>query len=101
MSKEKALQIGAKAFFKQRYPDKVKVYSIDKFSKEICNGPHVKSTEEIGEIKIYKIKKSSRLTLAFLKEYQTLVFSLVKSATSPRKPRRSRIGLRLRTNPYF
>ena len=62
MSKEKALQIGAKAFFKQRYPDKVKVYSIDKFSKEICNGPHVKSTEEIGEIKIYKIKKIGRDT---------------------------------------
>ena len=57
LSKEKALKIGARAFFKQRYPDKVKMYSIDTFSKEICNGPHVKSTEEIGEIEVYKIKK--------------------------------------------
>lgn len=62
LSKEKALKIGAKAFFKQRYPDKVKVYSIDKFSKEICSGPHVKSTKEIGEIKIYKIKKIGKDT---------------------------------------
>jgi len=60
-SKEKAIAEGAKAFFKVKYPDKVKVYSIgpstdseQTYSKEICNGPHVKNTSEIGKFKILK-----------------------------------------------
>jgi len=52
--KEKAL-----AFFKGKYPDKVKVYYIGNYSKEICGGPHVKRTGELGKFKILKEKSSS------------------------------------------
>lgn len=52
--KEEAIAEGAKAFFKVKYPDRVKVYSIGNWSKEICNGPHVKNTSEIGKFKILK-----------------------------------------------
>lgn len=45
---------GALAFFQARYPERVKVYSIADFSKEICAGPHVSFTGEIGGIKIVK-----------------------------------------------
>ncbi len=57
MPKEKAFDIGAKAFFKERYPEMVKVYFIGDYSKELCGGPHVKNTVEIGRIKIFKLKK--------------------------------------------
>ncbi|MDP3052586.1 MAG: alanine--tRNA ligase [bacterium] len=53
-TKEEAIAEGAKAFFKIKYPDKVKIYSIGDYSKEICNGPHVKNTSEIGKFKIIK-----------------------------------------------
>ncbi len=53
-SKEEAMAEGTKAFFKIKYPEKVKVYYIDDYSKEICNGPHVKNTSEIGKFKILK-----------------------------------------------
>ncbi len=59
MDKEKALKSGAKAFFKGKYGDKVKVYSIDSFSKEICAGPHVEKTGELGKFKITKEQSSS------------------------------------------
>lgn len=58
--KDRALKSGALAFFKETYPDKVSVYTIGKdqkqawYSKELCGGPHVKSTGEIGAIKITK-----------------------------------------------
>ena len=45
---------GALAFFKDKYPETVKVYSIGKFSKEVCGGPHVASSGEVGRIKIVK-----------------------------------------------
>ena len=38
----------------ERYPDKVTVYSVGDFSKEICTGPHVTHTGEIGTFKITK-----------------------------------------------
>lgn len=53
-TKEEAIAEGAKAFFKAKYPDRVKVYSIGNYSQEICNGPHVKNTAEIGQFKILK-----------------------------------------------
>lgn len=54
MPYEKAIKSGALAFFKERYPKIVKVYTIGNFSKEICAGPHVKHTGEIGKFKIIK-----------------------------------------------
>lgn len=65
MSKEKALKFGARAFFKEKYPDEVNVYSVGDpdltkaYSKEFCDGPHVKSTGEIGIFKIIKEESSS------------------------------------------
>jgi len=53
-TKNQALKSGALAFFKETYPDKVSVYSIGDFSKELCGGPHVSSTGEIGGVKITK-----------------------------------------------
>ncbi len=58
MPYEEAVKMGALAFFKERYPKIVKVYTISKgnevFSREICAGPHVKNT---GEIKGFHIIK--------------------------------------------
>jgi len=58
MSKDKAIADGAMAFFGQKYPDIVSVYTIGNktniFSKEICGGPHVTNTQELAKIKIVK-----------------------------------------------
>lgn len=59
ISLEEAKQKGAFAFFGDRYEEKVKVYSIGEFSKEVCGGPHVKRTGELGEFKIVKEQSSS------------------------------------------
>ncbi|OIO81631.1 alanine--tRNA ligase [Candidatus Pacearchaeota archaeon CG1_02_32_132] len=63
---QSALKSGAQAEFGHKYPDKVSVYTIlDKkeksgfFSKEICTGPHVKNTKEIGHFKIIKEESSA------------------------------------------
>lgn len=50
----KAQADGALAFFKARYPEVVSVYSVGDFSKEVCTGPHVLHTAEIGHFTIYK-----------------------------------------------
>lgn len=50
----KAMESGALAFFKEKYPDKVNVYSIGDFSKELCGGPHVDCTGKLGKFKIIK-----------------------------------------------
>lgn len=58
LPKEKALKLVPFAAFSERYGDIVKVYYIgpkdNPFSIEICNGPHVKNTKELGEFKITK-----------------------------------------------
>jgi alanyl-tRNA synthetase len=54
MSLKEALKSGALAFFKEKYPERVTVYTIGNFSKEICAGPHVKRTSELGKFKILK-----------------------------------------------
>ncbi|MCD6178204.1 alanine--tRNA ligase [bacterium] len=58
MSYEQAIKSGALAFFKEKYPPRVSVYSIGNFSKEICAGPHVKRTSELGHFKIIKEESS-------------------------------------------
>lgn len=55
--KNDALKIGAKSFFREKYPDMVKVYFVGDYSKEFCGGPHVSNTKEIGKIQIYKTEK--------------------------------------------
>jgi len=51
---EKALKSGAQAEFGAKYPEKVTVYSVGDYSKEICVGPHVNNTKELGKFKIQK-----------------------------------------------
>ena len=59
MSKEEALNSGAECMFIEKYPDEVTVYSIGNISKELCGGPHVKNTKELGHFKIKKEEASS------------------------------------------
>ncbi len=54
MKKEEALKSGAECMFIEKYPDIVTVYSIGEISKELCGGPHVKHTKELGHFKIVK-----------------------------------------------
>lgn len=55
MSLGEAKSSGALAFFGDRYDEKVKVYSIGDFSKEVCGGPHVSKLSEMGgHVKIKK-----------------------------------------------
>ena len=59
MSKEDAINSGAECMFIEKYPDRVTVYSIGDVSKELCGGPHVKNTSELGHFKIKKEEASS------------------------------------------
>jgi len=63
MSLEEAKKQGATGVFESRYGEKVKVYTIGEknnfVSKEICGGPHLKSTGELGHFKITKEESSS------------------------------------------
>ena len=59
MKKEDAVKSGAECMFIEKYPDIVTVYSIGDFSKELCGGPHVKNTNELGTFKIVKEEASS------------------------------------------
>lgn len=54
MPLEEAKKSGAIGLFENKYGDTVKVYTIGDFSKEICGGPHVKHTGELGHFKIKK-----------------------------------------------
>ena len=62
---EKAKEEGARALFTNKYGEDVKVYTIgrdpktDWFSKEVCGGPHVQHTAQIGDFKITKEQSSS------------------------------------------
>ena len=59
MKKEDAIKSGAECMFIEKYPDIVTVYEIGDVSKELCGGPHVKHTAEIGKFKIKKEEASS------------------------------------------
>jgi len=59
MSPEQAKKKGALGIFDKKYGDKISVYTIEDFSKEICAGPHVENTCELGHFKIKKEESSS------------------------------------------
>ncbi len=58
MSPTEAKKQGALGIFDKKYGDKVSVYTINGFSKEICAGPHVTNTCELGKFKITKQESS-------------------------------------------
>ena len=72
MSKEEAIKSGAECMFIEKYPDIVTVYSIGDVSKELCGGPHVSNTNELGRFKIKKEESSSsgirRIKAVLIKE---------------------------------
>ncbi len=72
MSKEEAIKSGAECMFIEKYPDIVTVYSIGTVSKELCGGPHVNNTKELGRFKIKKEESSSsgvrRIKAVLIKE---------------------------------
>ena len=72
MTLEEAKKSGAMGLFENKYGDKVKVYTIGDFSKEICGGPHVTHTGELGKFKIKKEEASSagvrRIKAVLIKE---------------------------------
>ena len=59
MDKTSAVNSGAECMFIEKYPDIVTVYTIGNISKELCGGPHVKNTSELGHFKIVKEEASS------------------------------------------
>jgi alanyl-tRNA synthetase len=59
MALDEAKNKGITGIFENKYGDKVKTYSIAEFSKEICGGPHIKRTSELGKFKITKEESSS------------------------------------------
>lgn len=59
MTVDQAKAAGAIGLFESKYGDRVKVYTMGNFSKEICGGPHAKRTGELGHFKIIKEQSSS------------------------------------------
>ncbi len=59
MSLEEAKEQGAVGVFDDKYGDRVKVYKVGGFSTELCAGPHVENTSELGKFKIKKEQSSS------------------------------------------
>ncbi|HPF86788.1 MAG TPA: alanine--tRNA ligase [Candidatus Limiplasma sp.] len=59
MTVDEAKAQGAIGLFASKYGEKVKVYTMGDFSKEICGGPHAENTAELGSFKIKKEESSS------------------------------------------
>jgi alanyl-tRNA synthetase len=59
MSASEAKKSGAIGLFESKYGEKVKVYTMGNFSKEICGGPHAAKTGELGSFSITKEESSS------------------------------------------
>jgi len=59
MAPEDAIKQGAQAEFGSKYPPKVTVYTIGDYSKDICMGPHVANTKDLGHFKIKKEESSA------------------------------------------
>ncbi len=69
MSLDEAIKSGALHFFAEKYGEKVKVYSIGSFSREICGGPHVTHTKDVGGVNIIKQEK---IGAGIIRVYATL-----------------------------
>lgn len=69
MSLSDAVKGGALHFFGERYGEKVKVYSMGNFSKEICGGPHVTNTGLVGHV---TINKQEKIGSGIIRIYATL-----------------------------
>ena len=59
MTVDEAKKAGAVGLFTAKYGEKVKVYTMGKYSKEICGGPHAARTGELGHFRIIKEQSSS------------------------------------------
>jgi alanyl-tRNA synthetase len=59
MPYDDAIKKGYRGAFKERYPGAVTCYNIGGYSREICRGPHVKNTKELGKFRIVKEESSS------------------------------------------
>ncbi len=59
MTVDQAKEAGATGIFESKYGEKVKVYTMGNFSKEICGGPHASNTGDLGEFEIQKEQSSS------------------------------------------
>ena len=59
MTLEEADKAGALHFFDKKYDEQVKVYSVGDFSREVCGGPHVNNTSELGHVRITKEQSAS------------------------------------------
>ena len=59
MTLEEARNTGAIALFGDKYDEIVKVYTVGDYSREVCGGPHVASTVELGHFRIVKEQSSS------------------------------------------
>jgi alanyl-tRNA synthetase len=59
MTLDQAKKRGAIALFGERYEERVKVYFVGDFSAEVCGGPHVEHTGELGTFRIVKEQSSS------------------------------------------
>lgn len=66
---KEAKKEGALAFFEGKYGEKVKVYSIGSFSREVCGGPHVSSTGKIGRV---RMKKQEKIGAGLLRVYAVI-----------------------------
>jgi alanyl-tRNA synthetase len=60
LPRDEALASGALAEFGQKYGDQVTVYTIGDFSKELCGGPHIEKTGQLGRFEILKEEASSQ-----------------------------------------
>lgn len=64
MPKQAAMDAGVVGSFWEKYPDTVKVYTMksddEVFSIELCGGPHVETSKDMGRFKIKKEEASSR-----------------------------------------
>jgi alanyl-tRNA synthetase len=70
---------GAIGLFEERYGDKVKVYVVGDYSKEICGGPHVRHTAQVGRFRIQKEEASS----AGVRRIKAIVEPVLPDGVSP------------------